>query len=226
MENSREVRACTPVPLDPHCFNPQVELPHGLEPEHVARAMRDLLDFFGHINTTLYENDMQRFECIAMPANMSSIVGEFMHTRIPKYCESLTQNTYHNGHPDLIPAGRYPEDAVQYGDYGIEVKASRYGSGWQGHNVEECWLMVVHYAANRPKDVRDESGAAPFPFQFRGIYIAELEEEDWSFSGRSGESRRTITASVLASGRDKMKENYVYDAERSAEEFKLDVADR
>jgi hypothetical protein len=199
-----------------------VELPHGLEPEHVARAMRDLLDFFGYINTTLYENDMQRFECIAMPANMSSIVGEFMHTRIPKYCESLTQNTYHNGHPDLIPAGRYPEDAVQYGDYGIEVKASRYGSGWQGHNVEECWLMVVHYAANRPKDVRDED-AAPFPFQFRGIYIAELEEEDWSFSGRSGESRRTITASVLASGRDKMKDNYVYDAERSAEEFKLDV---
>jgi len=222
VENSREVWACTPVPLDPRCFNPQVELPHGLEPEHVARAMRDLLDFFGYINTTLYENDMQRFECIAMPANMSSIVGEFMHTRIPKYCESLTQNTYHNGHPDLIPAGRYPEDAVQYGDYGIEVKASRYGSGWQGHNVEECWLMVVHYAANRPKDVRDED-AAPFPFQFRGIYIAELEEEDWSFSGRSGESRRTITASVLASGRDKMKDNYVYDSERSAEEFKLDV---
>ena len=214
----------TPQPLKPRGFNPQVELPYGLELEHVAQAAQDLINFVGYINTALRENDMQRFECIAMPANMSSLVGEFVHARIPKYCESLVQNTYHNGHPDLIPTGRYPDDAVQYGDYGIEVKASRYGSGWQGHNVEECWLMVVHYAANRPKDLRDED-ADIFPFHIKGIYIGELEEDDWSFSGRSGESRRTITASVLASGRDKMKANYIYDQDRLHNEFELSIID-
>lgn len=192
--------------------------------EHVARAMQDLLNFIEHINTTLHENGMQRFECIAMPANMSSIVGEFVHTRIPEYCQSLAQNTYHNGHPDLVPAGRYPDDAVQYGDEGIEVKASRYGSGWQGHNVEACWLLVVHYAANRPRDARDDK-IDPFPFHIKGVYIGELEEEDWSFSGRRGESRRTITASVLASGRDKMKENYIYDTNRLSDEFELEILD-
>lgn len=209
MPANLEKEACIPFSLDPTCFNPDVVLPHGLESDHVAKAMQDFLDFLGYINNTLYENDMQRLEGIAMPANFSSLVGEFLHARIPKYCDLLAQNTYHNGHPDLVPEGMYSKNAVQYGDHGVEVNASRYASGWQGHNVEECWLMVFYYASNRPSD--PERGTDPFPFEFKGVYVAELEEEDWSFSGRSGESRRTITASVLASGRDKMKANYLYD---------------
>ena len=37
-----------------------------------------------------------------MPANFSSMVGEFMSATIPKYCKTLAKNTYHNGHPDLV----------------------------------------------------------------------------------------------------------------------------
>lgn len=61
-----------------------------------------------------------------MPANFSSLVGEFMSTSLPKYCSSLVKNQYHNGHPDLIPAGYFLNDAVQHSREGIEVKASRY----------------------------------------------------------------------------------------------------
>ena len=55
-----------------------------------------------------------------MPANFSSIVWEFMNLRVPKYCLGLIKNQYHNGHQDLIPSGRFPDDAVQYADEGIE----------------------------------------------------------------------------------------------------------
>jgi len=42
------------------------------------------------------------------------------------------------------------------------------------------------------------------------VYAAKLELEDWSFSGRSATSRRTITASVNETGVARMKANWVY----------------
>jgi hypothetical protein len=208
--------AATPVELEPKFFNPSSTLPHGLEIEHVAEAMKDLNQFLGLINRALVDEDMRRLEDIAMPANFSSMVGEFMYSQIPEYCSNLVQNTYHNGFPDLIPAGEHEDNEVQYGESGIEVKASRYRSGWQGHNAEDCWLMVIHYNSNSPNEPEPIR-----PFSIEGVFIAELEEDDWSFSGRSEDSRRTITASVLASGRDRMIENYVYDREQSSHQGQL-----
>lgn len=57
-----------------------------------------------------------------------------MGSRIPKHCPSIVKNAYHNGHPDLIPAGMFPNNAVQHATEGVEIKASRYLRGWQGHN--------------------------------------------------------------------------------------------
>jgi hypothetical protein len=146
-----------------------------------------------------------------MPANFSSMVGEFMNAAIPKYCSKLVKNTYHNGHPDLIPAGMFPNNAVQHHSVGIEVKASRHKSGWQGHNAEECWLMVFVFDSNTSRDVL--SGIAPRPFCFFGVYGAQLAKKDWNFSGRSETSRRTITASVTRSGFNKMVSNWIYKAD-------------
>jgi hypothetical protein len=39
---------------------------------------------------------------------------------------------------------------------------------------------------------------------------AELKKSDWLFAGRSETSRRTITASVTASGYEKMLANWIY----------------
>jgi hypothetical protein len=146
-----------------------------------------------------------------MPANFSSMVGEFMNAAIPKYCPALVKNTYHNGHPDLIPAGMFPKDAVQHHTVGIEVKGSRHTSGWQGHNAEECWLMVFVFDSNTSRDAL--AGIAPRPFGFVGVYGAQLLKTDWKFSGRSETSRRTITASVTPSGFNKMVSNWIYKAD-------------
>ncbi len=129
-----ELAACTPHPVQPNGFNPEAEIPYGCTIQHIQLAMSDFIDFLGFINQQLHTKEIERLEVMLMSANFSSIVGEFMSSNIPKYCSSVVKNRYHNGHPDIIPVGRFPRDAVQHADEGIEIKGSRYLRGWQGHN--------------------------------------------------------------------------------------------
>ncbi len=204
-----ETLACIPLPVNPNGFNPNCSLPYGLTGEHVRQAMSSFLDFLGFINQQLRTRDIPRLESFLMPANFSSIVGEFMSIAIPRYCSTLVKNQYHNGHPDLIPAGVFPGNAVQHSTEGIEVKASRHSAGWQGHNPEAVWLIVFYFDSNSSNDRK--TGVAPKPFRFKGVYAARLAKSDWGFSGRSATSRRTITASVNQTGMRKMKSNWVYE---------------
>ncbi|MFC1529565.1 hypothetical protein ACFL6R_02500 [Gemmatimonadota bacterium] len=206
--NTAELNACTPVSVQESSFNNSCNLPYGLEVEHVRAAMEDFVEFLGFVNTQLHSKDFQRLESFIMPANFSSMVGEFMNSIIPRYCKSLARNNYHNGHPDLVPRDMFANNAVQHATEGIEIKGSRRSSGWQGHNPESVWLMVYYFDSNSSSD--SGKGIPPKPFRFVGVYAAKLVMDDWSFSGRSGESRRTITASVLKAGVDKMKANWVF----------------
>lgn len=118
---------------------------------------------------------------------------------------TLVKNKYHNGHPDLVPAGHYDGDSILHGTEGIEVKASRYPKGWQGHNPEDTWLMVFVFSSNTLN-----KGEAPVPFRFEKVVGAQLLKSDWKFAGRSATSRRTITATVTAEGCAKMESNWIY----------------
>jgi hypothetical protein len=203
-----ELAACTPEPLNPNGFNPSVVLPYGLDTNHIKVAMEEFLGFLGFINVQLRTRDVPRLESFLMPANFSSLVGEFMNVAIPKYCPTLVKNRYHNGHPDLIPAGMFPNNAAQHAQEGIEVKSSRYAKGWQGHNAEAVWLLVFSFEANSASDLTQKMPTRPF--RFIGVFGAKLEVEDWSYSGRKATSRRTITASVKKSGMEKMQANWIY----------------
>jgi hypothetical protein len=208
-----EFQACSPEPLNPDGFNPNTQIPFGLQTNHIRSAMQEFLDFIGFVNTALLTKQIPRLESFLMPANFSSIVGEFMNAAIPKYCPLVVKNNYHNGHPDLLPANTFVNDSVQHGTVGIEIKGSRHRSGWQGHNAEECWLMVFVFDSNTSRD--GLTNIPPRPFRFVGVYGAQLEKDDWNFSGRSETSRRTITASVKRSGFDKMVSNWIYHADGS-----------
>jgi hypothetical protein len=201
----------TPESPDPHCFNPKAVIPLGLKPEHICKAMKEFTDFLGFLDLQLFTKQMPRFEDFLMPANFSSMVGEFMGANIPKYCKGVVKNRYHNGHPDLLPAGKYPGNAAQHaGADGIEIKASRYGKAWQGHNAEDVWLMVFVFQSGRPTDA--VKGIQPVKFRFLSVLGASLTKADWQFAGRSETSRRTITASVLPCGSNKMAANWIYRA--------------
>lgn len=203
-----ESKALLPHRVDRRWLNPVCRLPYNLEVEHIFQAMNDFVDFLGFFNQQLHIKNYPRLETFLMPAGFSSLVGEFMNITIPRYCHSLVKNRFHNGHPDLIPRGVFPDDAVQYSHEGIEIKGSRRASGWQGHNPEAVWLMVFRFDSNTANETIKQ--ILPRPFRFKAIYAAQLEQDDWNFSGRSETSRRTITASVNRSGVEKMRANWVY----------------
>jgi hypothetical protein len=120
---SKEAAACKPVALNPNGFNPNAQIPYGVELEHVRKAMQEFIEFLGFINGQLHTKKIERLESFLMPANFSSMVGEFMVAAIPKHCKALIRNKYHNGHPDLIPAGHYPGDSILHA---TSVKRSGY----------------------------------------------------------------------------------------------------
>src|SRR5215216_101211 len=173
MRQYTELEACTPVTLDDNSFNYSAKFPYDLQINHIQSAMNDFLTFLEFVNSQLHTKQIERLEVMLMPANFSSIVGEFMSSTIPKHCSTIVKNRYHNGHPDLIPATMFPDDAVQHASHGIEIKASRYLRAWQGHNPEDVWLMVFVFDSNRPKDV------VPHPFGFVKVVGAQLSKEDW-----------------------------------------------
>lgn len=210
MKPDAELNACTPEPVLTSGFNAAAQIPYGCTIDHLYQVMASFTEFLGFVNPQLHTREIERLETLLMPANFSSLVGEFVASSIPKYCPTLVRNQYHNGHPDLIPAGLFPNNAVQHSSAGIEIKASRYAKGWQGHNPENVWLMVFLFDSNRPSD--KSKGVAPRPFRFTQVVGAKLEMTDWVFSGRSETSRRTITASVNQAGYLKLTGNRIYQA--------------
>jgi hypothetical protein len=205
------IDSCTPIAPDPKCFNPKAVIPYNVTTEHIRMAMKGFVEFLGFVDRELRNRDLIRLEDMLMPANFSSMVGEFMAANIPKYCTTIVRNNYHNGHPDMLPAGKYKNDMAQHaGSDGIEIKGSRNLRGWQGHNVEDAWLMVFCFDSGRPVDLVQKVN--PAPFRFLLVVGALLSQDDWQFAGRSEKSRRTITASVKRSGYDKMMANWIYKA--------------
>lgn len=207
-EQQLEFAACNPEPVKIEHFNPRAVIPHGVTIENLCAAMNDFISFMQMVNVRLHESGTPRFETMLMPANFSSIVGEFMAANLPKHSPGVVKNRYHNGHPDLLPSNRYPGDSQQYCHDGIEVKASRYLKAWQGHNAENIWLMVFMFDGNRAVD--EANGVPPMPFRFLRVVGAQLEIDDWKFAGRSETSRRTITASVTETGYRRMMANWIY----------------
>ncbi len=204
-----DLAPCVPEQPSLENFNHNARIPFGVSVEHVFQAMVDFTDFLRTVDTELVRKEMARLEDMLMPANFSSMVGEFITSNLPKHCPTIAKNSYHNGHPDLLPAGKYPGNAAQHvGSDGIEVKASRYKKGWQGHNPEDVWLMVFGFEAGRPSDARTAKQVTRF--RFLAVYGALLEKSDWQFAGRGQTSRRTITATVLPSGFEKMERNWIY----------------
>ena len=64
--------------------------------------------------------------------------------------------------------------------------------------------MVFRYA------VGEQADGSKQPLTFIEILCAEVKKSDWSFSGRKGASRRTPTASITASGVEKLRQNFLY----------------
>ena len=194
-----------PQPSD-RFLNDQAVLPYGLTVAEVRQAMDRTYDFLHAINTFLVERGYGRLEDILLGNSFAGVLSETLVKNLSDASHTLTRNRKVGGHPDLILPDRYPGDAILRGEDGMEVKASKTKGGWRGHNPERGWVMIFRYIVDATTDPVEDR----HPTDFVEVLAAELQEEDWSFSGRTGTSRRTITASINVQGTTKLRSNPVF----------------
>lgn len=193
-------------PLHPRGFDFGVDLPYDLRVAEIRAGMDAFYDFVHAANSFMSNQGWNRLEETLSAATFSTLVSELVVQSVSAQSAAVIANQHHNGRPDLVPRGHYPEDRAQRGTEGVEVKASRNTSGWQGHNAETGWIMIFQYVVDATTLPVEERA----PTRFVRVLCANLEESDWSFSGRSPTSRRTITASILQSGLVKLTRRPLY----------------
>jgi hypothetical protein len=190
--------------LDPQFVNERAILPYGLTVNEVEITISETYRLYDGLNAFLTSNGFRPLEELLLGNTLSGIVSELLVKNIAKESISLEANLKVGGYPDLLPKGHYSSNMILKGEEGIEVKCSIQDGGWQGHNPEECWIMIFRYK------VGEESHGTNIPLTFIEILCAKLLKTDWSFSGRIGESRRTPTASITRSGVEKLRLNFIY----------------
>ncbi len=188
-------RVTRPAQLDSRYVNRRASLPYGLRVDEVEKAVAETYRLLHGLNDYLVGAGFLSLEDLLLGNSLSGIISEFLVKNIARASTTLDANLKVGGHPDLLPKGHYTSNLVLKGDAGIEVKSSIQAGGW---------LMVFRYA------VGEQDDGTKLPLTFVEILCAEVKQSDWSFSGRKGSSRRTPTASITASGVEKLRRNFLY----------------
>lgn len=178
----------------------------GLRLNDFVSAMEDVYDFFYDVNTNLTGKGLRRLEDMMRPANLSGTLSDMLTDSLAQHSRSLTPNLYHNGHPDLIVRDRYPNDAVQSGVEGVEVKTTRKkGGAVDSHGAREQTLAVFVY------DIDNDPAKGVFdrePLKFTEIYLGSVVEADYRRNDRG--TLGTRTATLDAAGIAKYRKGWVY----------------
>jgi hypothetical protein len=193
-------------------FNPNADLPYGVTPGEVRTAIKEFYDFYDDLNRFLMREDHGRIETVLRANNaLSDFIGNVATEELAQASDSLIVNQKQDGFPDILPVDNeeYAEQdyEVHHGLEGIETKCSKSNGGWQAHNNEEAWFVVFRYERGDPEEDINEMS----PIRLVQVLAGSLNEDDWSHSGRSEESRRTITSSIISSGMYKLRSNPIYE---------------
>jgi hypothetical protein len=190
---------------DPSCFNRRILLPFNLRIEDFSIAMQDVYDFFFDVNSLLESKGLQRLDDMLRPANMSGLLSDMLTASIAHHSRSLTINTYHNGHPDLIQKGFYANDSVKSGEKGIEIKTTRKpGGAVDTHGARNQWFCVWVYEI----DHESEPANTRKPMVFTEAYLSEVKIEDFRKNERGILGTRTAT--LDKAGLAKFSKNWLY----------------
>jgi hypothetical protein len=186
-------------------FNVAVPLPYSLRVDDFQIAMQDVYDFFYDVNRLLDEKGLKRLDDMLRPAAMSGIISDMLTASIAKHSRVLTENNYHNGHPDLIVQGRYPGNSVRAGEDGVEIKSTRKkGGAVDTHGARDQCMCVFVYEV----DNTTEPAISRAPMRFTEAYISRVQASDFRRNARGELGTRTAT--LDRSGVAKLRANWLY----------------
>ncbi len=191
--------------VDVSKFNARLQLPFELRLKDFEIAMQDVYDFFFDVNTGLTAKGLERLDDMLRPANLSGLLSDMLTASMAKHSRALTENKYHNGHPDLIVKGAYADDRIQAGIEGVEIKTTRKkGAAVDMHGARDQWLCVFVYTVdNETQPARDR-----FPLAFTEVYLSHVGLGDFRKNARGELGTRTAT--LHGEGIKKFRENWVY----------------
>jgi hypothetical protein len=186
-------------------FNQRATLPYQLRIKDFELAMQDVYDFFFDVNTYLLDKGLKRLDDMLRPQLMSGLLSDMITTSLAKHSRTLVENGYHNGHPDLIVGGVYPNDAVKSGEQGIEIKSTRKAGGAvDTHGARNQWMCVFVYEL----DNDTQPAADRAPMRFTEIYLGQVTLADFRRNPRGELGTRTAT--LDRNGIQKLRTNWVY----------------
>ncbi len=110
--------------IDPAKFNPAALLPYDLRHDDFRIAMQDVYDFFYDVNGLLVRKGLPRLDDMLHKQTASGVISDMLTASVAKHSRSLVENQQHNGHPDLVLRGVYPNNSVKSGSEGIEIKST------------------------------------------------------------------------------------------------------
>ena len=186
-------------------FNRNAKLPFGLRLKDFEMAMQDVYDFFYDVNLGLIERGLQRLDDMLRPAIMSGVLSDMLTASLAKHSRSLTVNLYHNGHPDLVVNGEYPDNKVKAGSEGVEIKATRKAGGAvDTHGARDQWMCVFVYDVdNSSEPAKDRA-----PMTVTEIYLGHVTKDDFRKNQRGELGTRTAT--LHKNGIEKLRKSWVY----------------
>ncbi len=191
--------------VDASRFNPKANLPYELRLRDFEMAMQDVYDFFFDVNRGLVERGLARLDDMLRAAIMSGLLSDMLTSTLAKHSRTLVVNCYHNGHPDLVVGGVYPQNSVKAGTEGVEIKTTRKrGGAVDTHGARDQWMCVFVYEVDSETEpTRDRS-----PMTFSEVYLGEVTREDFRKNARSELGTRTAT--LHKEGIEKLRRNWVY----------------
>jgi hypothetical protein len=190
--------------VDPTAFNQTLELPFELRLKDFEIAMQDVYDFFFDVNSLFQTKGLPRFEDTLRAANMSGMISDMLTASVAKHSRTLCQNTYHNGHPDLVVKGKYARDSVKAGE-GVEIKTTRHkGGAVDTHGARDQWMCAFVYEVDTQTEPAQNRAAT----KFTEVYLGRVELGDFRKNARG--ELGTKTATLHKDGVLKLRNSWVY----------------
>lgn len=186
-------------------FNTERSLPYSLRVTDFQSAMEDVYHFLYDVNTFFLERGLPRLDDLLRSANMSGLLSDMLTASLAKHSRTLVQNAYHNGHPDLLVGGRYPNNSAKAGEEGIEIKTTvKKGGAVDTHGGRNQWMCVFVYQLDSQTEPAQDRRA----LRFTELYLSQVTIEDFRKNARG--ELGTKTATLDRDGVKKLRSNWIY----------------
>ncbi len=167
--------------------------------------MQDVYDFFHDVNVGLVQRGLERLDDMLRPAIMSGLLSDMLTASLAKHSRTLTENLYHNGHPDLLVRGVYANNSAKAAAQGVEIKTTRKSGGAvDTHGARDQWMCVFVYDVDNDA----EPAVDRRPMTFTEVYLGKVTKGDFRKNKRGELGTRTAT--LDRRGIAKLRTNWIY----------------